>query len=108
MQEMKLHHIKELLNDGATKLQLPKTKSERKLFATDAFQKQLLKLFEIKDDSDLESNVIVKRGNFSKKNIRVRPLNATFLKLSLNSIFSFCFFLVFFFENTTFQYFTGI
>lgn len=32
LQEMKLHHIRELLDTGTTKLLLPKTKSERKLF----------------------------------------------------------------------------
>ena len=44
LQEMKLLHIKELLVDGETKLLLPKTKSERKLFAGDEFKKQLKKL----------------------------------------------------------------
>jgi integrase len=39
LQEMKLSHIKELLENGETKLILPKTKSERKLFATYALYK---------------------------------------------------------------------
>src|SRR5574344_1011667 len=47
LQEMNLLHIKELIDNGETKLMLPKTKSERKLFAGDEFKKQLKKLFEI-------------------------------------------------------------
>ena len=41
LQQMKLQHIKELLENGVTKLILPKTKSERKLFASKEFKKEL-------------------------------------------------------------------
>ena len=60
MQEMRLHHILELLQDGTTKLVLSKTKSERKLFAGDAFKKELLKLFDISDKTDTQERVISK------------------------------------------------
>ena len=60
IQEMRLHHIAELLEDGTTKLLLSKTKSERKLFAGDAFKKELLKLFAISDDTDMQERVITK------------------------------------------------
>jgi integrase/recombinase XerD len=67
LQQMKLYHIKELLDQGSTKLILPKTKSERKLFAGEQFQKELKKLFEIIADTDLESKVISKGSSKSKK-----------------------------------------
>ena len=67
LQEMNLSHIKELLDTGETKLLLPKTKSERKLFAGDEFKKQLKKLFVFEADTDLESKVIAKGSNHSKR-----------------------------------------
>ena len=60
LQQMKLEHIKELLDTGTTKLILPKTKSERKLFAGDEFTKQLKRLFVISEDTDLDIKVITK------------------------------------------------
>ena len=73
LQQMKLYHIKELLEDGETKLILPKTKSERKLFARDEFQKQLKKLFEITAETDLQMKVISKGCSQSKKE-SIHPL----------------------------------
>ena len=67
LQEMTLSHIKELLEDGETKLLLPKTKSERKLFAGDEFKKQLKKLFLFETDTDLQIRVISKGSNHSKR-----------------------------------------
>lgn len=60
LQQMRLSNIKELLELGSTKLILPKTKSERKLFVGDEFKKQLVKLFVIADTTDLEVRVITK------------------------------------------------
>ena len=60
LQEMNLSHIKELLEDGETKLLLPKTKSERKLFASDEFKKQLKKLFVFETDTDLRIKLLQK------------------------------------------------
>lgn len=60
LQQMRLLHIKELIEKDSTKLILPKTKSERKLFAGDEFKKQLVKLFVIADTTDLEVRVITK------------------------------------------------
>ena len=60
LQQLKLYHIKELLDDGSTKLILPKTSSERKLFAGDEFNKQLKKLFVINGNTDLNTRVISK------------------------------------------------
>ena len=60
VQKMRLYHIVELLELGSTKLILPKTKSERKLFAGDAFKKQLFKLFDLSDDINKDERVITK------------------------------------------------
>ena len=60
LQEMKLHHIRELLDTGTTKLLLPKTKSERKLFAGEEFIKQLKKLFTLDEQSTFDSKIITK------------------------------------------------
>ena len=60
LQQMRLSHIKELLEEDSSKLILPKTKSERKLFAGDEFKKQINKLFTIDDTTDLEVRVITK------------------------------------------------
>ncbi|OHE15315.1 MAG: hypothetical protein A2540_00715 [Sulfurimonas sp. RIFOXYD2_FULL_37_8] len=73
LQEMKLHHIKELLDTCETKLLLPKTKSERKLFAGYEFKKQLKKLFAITADTDLQIKVISKGSSQSKKE-SIHPL----------------------------------
>ena len=61
--KIKLKRIKELLENGETKLILPKTKSERKLFATDEFIKQLKKLFVFDSNIDLQIKVISKGIN---------------------------------------------
>jgi len=45
LQQLRVYHIKQLLEDGTTKLILPKTNSERKLFAGDEFKKQLERLY---------------------------------------------------------------
>lgn len=60
IQQMRLSHIKELLEQGNTKLILPKTKSERKLIVGDEFKKQIVKLFTINDTTDFEARVIIK------------------------------------------------
>ena len=67
LQELKLYHIKDLLEQGSCKLILPKTKSERKLFAGDEFNKQLKKLFTITVDTDLDARVITKGSVSSGK-----------------------------------------
>lgn len=73
LQELRLRHIKELLDNSETKLILPKTKSERKLFAGDEFKKQLKKLFVFDSDTDLQIKVISKGSSQSKKE-SIHPL----------------------------------
>ena len=67
VQNLTLSNIKELLDLGQTKLILSKTSSERKLYAGEAFQKQLRRLFELDRVMDLDSRVIAKGSNKSKK-----------------------------------------
>ena len=67
VQNLTLSNIKELLDLGQTKLILSKTSSERKLYAGEAFQKQLRRLFEFDRVMDLDSRVIAKGSNKSKK-----------------------------------------
>lgn len=66
LQMMRLSHIKELVESGSSKLLLPKTKSERKLFAGDEFKKQLVKVFDLIAESDLKARVITKGSSQSK------------------------------------------
>lgn len=66
LQELRITHIKELLSTGQTKINLPKTTSERKLFATDDFKKQLGKLFDLNIEDD-ENRIITKGSNKSKR-----------------------------------------
>lgn len=67
VQNLTLSNIKELLDLGQTKLILSKTSSERKLYVGEAFQKQLRRLFEFDRVMDLDSRVIAKGSNKSKK-----------------------------------------
>ena len=69
LQELRLYHIQELLDTGATKLILPKTNSERKLFASREFKKELKPLFEEQLlDDDLQKRIITKKSSNSAIN----------------------------------------
>ena len=70
LQEIKLSHIKELLEKGETKLILPKTKSERKLFASKEFKKELKTLFEqeLLNNTNLDKRIITKKSTNSSIN----------------------------------------
>ena len=65
LQEMRIGHIKELLQTGTTKINMSKTKSERKLYLTPEFKKKLEKLFDIQEDAD--RRVIAKGSNKNKR-----------------------------------------
>jgi len=67
VQQLTLCNIKELLVEGHTKLVLPKTNSERKLFAGEQFQKQLRKLFGVDELSNNHARVIAKGSVKSKR-----------------------------------------
>jgi len=70
LQEIKLSHIKELLEKGETKLILPKTKSERKLFASKEFKKELKTLFEqeLLNNTNLDKRIITKKSSLNPIN----------------------------------------
>ena len=66
---LSLKEEKELLEKGETKLLLPKTTSERKLFASTQFKKELKPLFEEQLQSDtLDIRVITKKSTNSSIN----------------------------------------
>ena len=62
LQDMKIKHIKELLVDGTAKIKLSKTSTERKLYLTPDFKRQLEKLFDVQIE-DASNRVIAKGIN---------------------------------------------
>jgi len=66
LQDLRISHIKELIDNGTIKVFLKKTSSERKLYLTKEFKKQLLKLFDFTIE-DLDNRVISKGSNQNKK-----------------------------------------
>jgi len=74
VQELRISNIVELIERGTTKLILPKTKSERKLFAGDAFKKQLKKLITPNGSHlDLSARVITK-GSSKNNSTGINPI----------------------------------
>lgn len=65
LQELRIKNIKELVFDSSTKLILPKTNTERKLYCSDDFKKELLKIFDFDIEFD-ENRVITKGSNKAK------------------------------------------
>mgnify|MGYP001404487525 CR=1 FL=1 len=81
LQQLRLHHIKELIDNGSTKIILPKTSSERKLYAGANFVKQLSKLFSLNGE-DLTKRVIIKGSVKSGKSginndVFIKQVNST-------------------------------
>lgn len=74
VQEIRVHNILELLEEETTKIIIPKTNSERKLHLTKAFKKELLKLFDLKEDP---FNKIITKG--SVKNNRTGINNIVYI-----------------------------
>lgn len=66
VQELRIKDIKELLSSGTVKIVLSKTLSERKLYLSDSFAKELRKLFDFNIEED-ENRVIAKGNSKSKK-----------------------------------------
>jgi len=66
LQDLRISDIKELLEQGTVKIFLQKTKSERKLYLTKDFKKQLEKLFDFTIEEDT-NRVICKGSNKNKK-----------------------------------------
>jgi integrase len=66
VQELKIIDIKNLLENGNVKIDISKTSTQRKLYLTNSFQKELLKLFDFKNELD-ENKVISKGSDKNKK-----------------------------------------
>lgn len=72
LQNLKIKDIKELIENSSVKVYLSKTNSERKLYLTPSFKKDLEKLFDFENEN-LESKVIAKGSNKNKKT-SIHPL----------------------------------
>jgi integrase len=66
VQELKIIDIKNLLQNGNVKIDISKTSTQRKLYLTNSFQKELLKLFDFTNEDD-ENRIISKGSNKNKK-----------------------------------------
>ena len=66
VQELKIIDIKNLLENGTVKIDISKTSTQRKLYLTNSFQKELLKLFDFTNEDD-ENKIISKGSNKNKK-----------------------------------------
>lgn len=72
LQELRIKNIKELINAGQTKIDISKTKTERKLYATDDFKKALTKLFDINNED--EENRIITKGSSRSNRTGINPI----------------------------------
>ena len=66
LQDLRVSNIRELIENGTTKAILSKTNSERRLFLTDEFKKELTKLFDLNSEDD-ENRIITKGSNKNKR-----------------------------------------
>ena len=66
LQDLRIKNIKELLTNETVKVLSKKTSSERKLYLTKDFKKQLLPLFDFEIEHD-ENRVICKGSNKNKR-----------------------------------------
>jgi integrase len=79
LSRLSIYHIQELLENGECKVKLPKTNTERKLFASREFKKELKPLFgdEILCD-DLNRRIITKKSTNSAINsdVLIKQVNS--------------------------------
>lgn len=66
VQELKIIDIRNLLQYGNVKINISKTSTERKLYSTNSFQKELIKIFDLKNEND-DNKIITKGANKNKK-----------------------------------------
>lgn len=66
VQELKIKDIKDLLDYENIKITISKTSSERKLYLSPKFKKELLKLFNLEKEDD-NNRIIAKGANKNKK-----------------------------------------
>ena len=66
VQELQVKHIKDLIKNGSVKIYISKTNTERKLYLTPSFKKELFKLFDFNFE-DINDRVITKGSNKTNK-----------------------------------------
>ena len=72
VQELKIKDIKNLLQDGNVKIDISKTSTQRKLYLTNSFQKELVKLFDFKNE--LDDNKIISKGSDKNKRTSINKI----------------------------------
>jgi integrase/recombinase XerD len=72
VQELKIIDIKNLLENGNVKIDISKTSTQRKLYLTNSFQKELLKLFDFKNE--LDDNKIISKGSDKNKKTSINKI----------------------------------
>ena len=72
VQELKIIDIKNLLKNGNVKIDISKTSTQRKLYLTNSFQKELLKLFDFKNE--LDDNKIISKGSDKNKRTSINKI----------------------------------
>ena len=81
VQELKIKDIKKLLDEESIKIDIKKTSSERKLYLTPTFKKELLKIFDFNMEEG-DSRIITK-GSCKNKNVGIN--NIVFIQ-QVNSV----------------------
>mgnify|MGYP003610652833 FL=1 len=72
VQELKIIDIKNLLQNGNVKIDISKTSTQRKLYLTNSFQKELLKLFDFKNE--LDDNKIISKGSDKNRKTSINKI----------------------------------
>jgi integrase/recombinase XerD len=72
VQELKIIDIKNLLQNENVKIDISKTSTQRKLYLTNSFQKELLKLFDFKNE--LDDNKIISKGSDKNKKTSINKI----------------------------------
>lgn len=81
VQELKVKDIKKLLDEESIKIEIKKTSSERKLYLTLTFKKELLKIFDFNMEEG--DNKIITKGSCKNKNVGIN--NIVFIQ-QVNSV----------------------
>lgn len=72
LQDLRISNIRELIEKGTTKAILSKTNSERRLFITEEFKKELSKLFNL--DVEDDRNRIITKGSCKSKRTAISDI----------------------------------
>ena len=72
VRELKIINIKNLIENKNVKIDISKTSTQRKLYLTNSFQKELLKLFDFKNE--LDDNKIISKGSDKNKRTSINKI----------------------------------